>query len=80
MKSISRCLQVGKEHLKAVVELIKDEYLVLSLPEHKHALGFAAIADYNIQEQKSSAPFQLGQQVQARVAALPSKRSGMGNA
>lgn len=66
-------------HFKAVVELVKDDYLVLSLPAHKHAFGFAAICDYNIQEQKSPAPFQVGQQVQARVAALPSKQSGMGN-
>ena len=67
-------------HTQAVVELVKDDYLVLSLPKHKHAIGFAATTDYNIQEQKSPAPFQLGQQVQARVAALPGVRSGTGHA
>lgn len=67
-------------HTQAVVELVKDDYLVLSLPKHKHAIGFAATTDYNIQEQKSPAAFQLGQQMQARVAALPSICSGMGNA
>lgn len=61
-----------------MVELVKDDYLVLSLPKHQHALGFAAVTDYNIPDQKSPAPFQLGQQVQARVSALPSERSGMG--
>ena len=82
MKSIQTkcCLQVSKEQLTAVVELVKDDYLVLSLPKHKHALGFAAITDYNSQEHKSPAPFQLGQQVKARVAALASNRTGMGNA
>lgn len=73
-------LQVGREHLQAVVELVKDDYLVLSLPKHRHALGFAAITDYNLQHQKGSPPFQLGQQVPARVAALPSDQSGMGKA
>ena len=62
------------------MELVKDDYLVLSLPKHRHALGFAATTDYNIQEQKSPAPFQVGQQVQARVAAMPSTHSGMGSA
>ena len=62
------------------MELVKDDYLVLSLPKHKHALGFAAMTDYNLQHQKSPAPFQLGQQVPARIAALPSDQSGMGKA
>lgn len=80
LRRVCLASQVGKEQLQAVVELVKDDYLVLSLPKHKHALGFAAMTDYNFQNQKSPAPLQLGQQVPARVAALPSDLSGMDKA
>lgn len=72
-------LQVGKDFLQAVVELVKDDYVVLSLPKHKHALGFAAVSDFNLQNQQSPTPLQHGQLVRARVSALPSDKSGMGS-
>jgi len=70
------CLQVSKELVNAVVELIKDDYLVLSLPNHKQAIGFAAVNDFNLPNQEGRAPFTLGQQVQARITALPSDKTG----
>ena len=74
---VACCLQVGKDFLQAVVELVKDDYVVLSLPKHKLALGFAAVSDFNLQNQQSPTTLQHGQQVRARVAALPSNQSGM---
>lgn len=69
--------QVGKEQLSATVELVKDDYVVLSLPKHGHALGFAAVNDFNLQNQEGRSPLKQGQVVQARVAALPSPASGV---
>ncbi|KAH9327355.1 hypothetical protein KI387_007533 [Taxus chinensis] len=39
-----------KVHQKvdAVVELVKDDYLVLSLPEHENMIAFASTHDYNM--------------------------------
>ena len=65
-------LQVG-EKLEAVVELEKDEYLVLSFPERAGVIGFAASSDLNLQAQRS---FSLGQKLQATVVALPTDNTG----
>ncbi|KAL9264679.1 rRNA biogenesis protein RRP5-like protein [Drosera capensis] len=35
--------------VNAIVEIVKEEYLVLSLPDHDYAIGYAAVSDYNIQ-------------------------------
>ena len=59
-----------------MVELVKDDYVVLSLPKHHQILGFAAVTDYNLQNQEGRMGFALGQQLQARVSALPSKDTG----
>ena len=69
-------MQVSRELVTAVIELIKEDYLVLSLPKHNQALGFAAVNDFNLQNQEGRSPFKLGQQVQARVTALPSAETG----
>lgn len=69
-------MQVSKELVPAVVELVKDDYLVLSLPQHGQALGFAAAADFNLQHQEGRSAFTLGQQLQARITALPSAATG----
>ena len=69
-------MQVSRELVTAVVELVKDDYLVLSLPKHNQAVGFAAVTDFNLQSQEGRSPFKLGQQVQARIAALPSAETG----
>jgi len=71
-------VQVSRELVTAVVELVKDDYLVLSLPKHNQAVGFAAVTDFNLQNQEGRSPFKLGQQVQARIAALPSAETGTG--
>jgi len=71
-------VQVSRELVTAVVELVKDDYLVLSLPKHNQAVGFAAVTDFNLQSQEGRSPFKLGQQVQARIAALPSAETGTG--
>ncbi|KAL0048743.1 hypothetical protein WJX82_009925 [Trebouxia sp. C0006] len=68
--------KVSRELVTAVVELVKDDYLVLSLPKHNQAVGFAAVTDFNLQSQEGRSPFKLGQQVQARIAALPSAETG----
>ena len=67
---------MSKEFVTAVVELIKDDYLVLSLPKHDQALGFAAMSDFNVQNQEGQMAFSLGQQLQARVSSLPSRNTG----
>ncbi|CAM0905650.1 unnamed protein product [Alopecurus aequalis] len=37
------------EEVNAVVEIVKDSYAVLSIPEYNHAIGFAPLMDYNSQ-------------------------------
>ncbi|KAL4021140.1 hypothetical protein IC575_019931 [Cucumis melo] len=53
-----------------VVEAVKENYLVLSLPEFGYAIGYASMYDYNTQRihQKQ---FTVGQSVVATVVALP---------
>ncbi|CAK9145936.1 unnamed protein product [Ilex paraguariensis] len=36
--------------VNAVVEIVKENYLVLSIPEYNFALGYASITDYNTQK------------------------------
>ena len=69
-------MQVSRELVTAVVELVKDDYLVMSLPKLNQAVGFAAVTDFNLQSQEGRSPFKLGQQVQVRIAALPSAETG----
>ncbi|VAH01605.1 unnamed protein product [Triticum turgidum subsp. durum] len=38
-----------REEVNAVVEIVKDSYVVLSVPEYNHAIGFAPLMDYNSQ-------------------------------
>ena len=65
-------MQVGQK-LEAVVELDKDDYLVLSFPERAGVIGFAATSDLNLQSQRT---FSLGQKLQATVVALPTHSTG----
>ncbi|KDO70801.1 hypothetical protein CISIN_1g0001731mg [Citrus sinensis] len=57
--------------VNAIVEIVKENYLVLSLPEYNHSIGYASVSDYNTQKfpQKQ---FLNGQSVIATVMALPS--------
>ncbi|XWS56135.1 hypothetical protein CRYUN_Cryun09bG0060500 [Craigia yunnanensis] len=36
--------------VNAVVEIVKEHYLVLAIPEYNYAIGYASIADYNTQK------------------------------
>ncbi|EPS59007.1 hypothetical protein M569_15804, partial [Genlisea aurea] len=55
----------------AIVEIVKENYLVLSLPDHKSAIGYAMRFDYNTQNLPHK-QFVHGQRVQATVLSLPS--------
>ena len=65
-------MQVGQK-LEAVVELEKDDYLVMSFPEHAGVVAFAATSDLNLSAPRS---FSVGQKLQATVVALPSDSTG----
>lgn len=59
--------------VNAVVEIVKEKenYMVLSLPEYNHAVGYASLTDYNIQKLPKK-QFVNGQSVTATIMALPS--------
>ncbi|XP_021753643.1 rRNA biogenesis protein RRP5-like isoform X2 [Chenopodium quinoa] len=59
------------ETVKAVVEVVKEDYLVLSLPEHNYSVGYAAVTDYNMQRLRRK-QFSTGETVVATIMALPS--------
>lgn len=70
-------VQVGRDPIQAVVELVKTDYAVLSVPGHNHAVGFAAITDFNLQHSQA---FQFAlkhdQKINVSVAHLPDKATG----
>ncbi|GMH18742.1 hypothetical protein Nepgr_020583 [Nepenthes gracilis] len=57
--------------VNATVEIVKEEYLVLSLPEYNYAIGYAGLSDYNTQK-LSRRQFSSGESVVATVISLPS--------
>ncbi|KAJ8754493.1 hypothetical protein K2173_005654 [Erythroxylum novogranatense] len=57
--------------INAIVEIVKENYLVLSIPEQDYAIGYASISDYNTQKLPPK-QFLNGQSVIANVMALPS--------
>lgn len=59
------------ETVTAVVEIVKEGYLVVSLPEHNFTIGYAAATDYNLQRLQRK-QFSSGQRVVATIMALPS--------
>ncbi|KAI0529621.1 hypothetical protein KFK09_002175 [Dendrobium nobile] len=61
--------------VNAAVEIVKENYLVLSLPEHDYAVGYASVIDYNTQKFPHRRFFN-GQRVLATVEALPSADTG----
>ncbi|KAK6244021.1 hypothetical protein QUC31_010430 [Theobroma cacao] len=69
-REASKDLEVHQT-VNAVVEIVKEHYLVLAIPEYNYAIGYASKADYNTQKfpQKQ---FVNGQRVIATVMALPS--------
>lgn len=62
---------LAHQTVNAVVEIVKENYLVLSIPEHNYSIGYASLSDYNTQKfpQKQ---FLNGQSVIAIVMGLPS--------
>ena len=64
--------------MEGTVELIKDSasYVVISLPDHGPAVGFAASKDCNTLCFDAGARFEVGQAVSATVTDLPSPATG----
>ena len=69
------CLQEGQK-VEATVELVRDEYLALSLPDRGAAIGYAATQGYNLRSLDPHARFRHGQRLAATVAALPTPETG----
>lgn len=61
--------------VNALVEVVKETYLVLSIPSHNFAIGYASITDYNNQKLPAK-QYTNGQSVTATVVALPNPTSG----
>ncbi|KAL6540426.1 hypothetical protein OROMI_024309 [Orobanche minor] len=59
----------------AKVEIVKENYLVLSLPSYNSTIGYASLSDYNTQKLPSK-QFTHGQSVSATVMALPAPGTG----
>ncbi|XP_004514152.1 rRNA biogenesis protein RRP5 [Cicer arietinum] len=57
--------------VNAVVEIVKESYLVVSIPENNYTIGYAPSSDYNTQGFPRK-QFVTGQSVVATVMALPS--------
>ncbi|KAL8246480.1 hypothetical protein R6Q59_007696 [Mikania micrantha] len=60
----------ANQTVNAVVEIVKENYLVLSIPDAKYALGYASLYDYNTQAFQPK-QFVYGQRVIASIMALP---------
>lgn len=63
-------LEVNKT-VNAIVEIVKDSYLVLSIPEYNFAIGYASLNDYNTQKLPPR-QYANGQSMTATIMALPS--------
>ncbi|XP_052176477.1 rRNA biogenesis protein RRP5 isoform X2 [Diospyros lotus] len=57
--------------VNTVVEILKEKYLVLSIPEYNHAIGYASLSDYNTQKLPPR-QYANGQSITATIMALPS--------
>uniref|UniRef100_A0A7N0TNV2 rRNA biogenesis protein RRP5 n=1 Tax=Kalanchoe fedtschenkoi TaxID=63787 RepID=A0A7N0TNV2_KALFE len=74
-RGIQKDLQLHQT-VNAVVEIVKDNYLALSLPEYGNAIGYASVIDYNTQNRPKD-HFVNGQSVVATIMDLPvSSESG----
>ncbi|XP_020258376.1 rRNA biogenesis protein RRP5 [Asparagus officinalis] len=63
-----------QQTVNTIVEIVKENYLVLSIPEHNYAIGYASLLDYNTQK-LSPRHFHYGQSVVATVGEVPSPDS-----
>lgn len=59
------------EEVNAVVEIVKESYVVLSVPEYNHAIGFAPLMDYNSQLLPHH-HYDNGQRITVVVGSIPS--------
>ncbi|KAL2653093.1 hypothetical protein R1flu_021221 [Riccia fluitans] len=66
---------VGQK-VAAVVELVKEEYLVLSLPDYGNWIGFASTRDYNVRQEDSHKEFKHGQRLSVSIQFLPDESTG----
>lgn len=60
--------------VNAVVEIVKENYLVVSIPENDYTIGYASVSDYNTQRFPHK-QYLNGQSVLATVMALPSSET-----
>ncbi len=76
-------LQVSTDKVEVRVQLVKPDYLIVSLPVRKPAnpptLGFVSTKDYNLLGSAAgdaARRFSVGQTLQASVAQLPTEETG----
>ncbi|KAG0235897.1 rRNA biogenesis protein rrp5 [Actinomortierella wolfii] len=72
-KSIEKLNGLKKDDktVEAVIELVKDNYLVLSIPQVNNQIAFAATKSYNFREEPFMR-YKAGQHIKARIAHVPS--------
>ncbi|XP_050226780.1 rRNA biogenesis protein RRP5 [Mercurialis annua] len=68
-REMSKDLEVHQT-VNAIVEIVKENYLVVSIPDHNYTIGYASVSDYNTQKLPQK-QFLNGQSVAATVMALP---------
>ncbi|EFJ26760.1 hypothetical protein SELMODRAFT_451253 [Selaginella moellendorffii] len=64
------------QRVEVVVELVKDEYLVLSLPKFGNSIGFASTRDYNIRVLRPHDHYSPGQKFSATIYSFGSESVG----
>lgn len=62
-----------EETFNAIVELIKDDYIIVSLPDLDNVIAFSASKDYNNRSQPFM-KYKFGQRTKAKVVYVPRKR------
>ena len=67
-------LKVG-EATEAIVELIKAQYVILSLPKYSDAIGYAPVHYCNVRLNDASERFEVNQRVNVVIAQVPSASS-----
>ncbi len=68
-KAAGKGLKMG-ETVPVVIQLVKHQYFVLSLPNHHHQIGFACASSYNLRVSPHSV-FRPGYQCNAYVSHVP---------
>ncbi|XP_047328490.1 rRNA biogenesis protein RRP5 [Impatiens glandulifera] len=69
-REVQRELKLHQK-VNAVVEIVKENYLVLSIPEFNHVIGYASLYDYNTQK-FAKKQFDIGQSLVVTVMEIPS--------